>query len=827
MPPKGKSKAQFVKGQFIGQFSNLNKGLTDAERKLDQKRAEIEAANEQLNLLKKQKEQIKEQQLKLELDNEKLLVEQEKVKTENREISKSVHKNQRKLHRKTLILKSLSERTNSVTKDIALTEKLHESKIDVSISKRVSTKRKQNPTTSMLSQKAKTVRRIETIKACSAIHGGSPENFEPVIDGMLQTLTSKCNKKHLSKKIRDSSKGLSDTLSKQVLNDWSCDYQNSDENLLRSLNTYYSHNVMGKIKYLSILKANKGPVHSECKLPNYVPYTTLSNKIQQIDIGNVIPVHPSLTDGSPNSEIDGMYRNVDQFALRLAKFYLTVNIGRKDKLKQFNHFKKKDNNSYLFNIALGGDGAPISGCVFLISFINVGDRIASSSENFLIFGANVDETSSLVRNFIKKLLGDIKYLENNIFDIITSEGVKKVEFTLSELPNDMKMLAFLAGELSNSARYFSTFGDVHTGDSNDLNKKFDPSSKSSWKPYDYTKRVEDAKKVTLRKQQLSASKISVTGQRTQLTQYIGTTLKSRQEEIPLVEQYINVAKSEPLHLKNNTTKELFMKIFKIVISYSKVKSFNSFSNIPSDNVFSKFTTHIRYKMGCTFLAKKIATWFNENKGKVETEFSFRFRGKESQAYIKHFPELIKMVLDSVKSEEIIMKLYQVFYSSIHHRKLISLSVRITNFNADLLEEMKKESHLLFKASCMFSQRVSPSMWTLCNALPFHAEKTLQQYQLGIGVNTMEGREQKHQQIQKYSHNTTFQNRWSLIYRHEFIQLIYLRENGYDTVNYRKRSNSYVPVPVLSECIACGLKLSDKLCSMCDSVQMKKIYDMMS
>jgi hypothetical protein len=30
----------------------------------------------------------------------------------------------------------------------------------------------------------------------------------------------------------------------------------------------------------------------------------------------------------------------------------------------------------------------------------------------------------------------------------------------AELPNDMKMLAFLAGELTNSATYFSTFADV-------------------------------------------------------------------------------------------------------------------------------------------------------------------------------------------------------------------------------------------------------------------------------------------------------------------------------------------------------------------------------
>ena len=30
-----------------------------------------------------------------------------------------------------------------------------------------------------------------------------------------------------------------------------------------------------------------------------------------------------------------------------------------------------------------------------------------------------------------------------------------------ELPNDMKKLCFLAGELSNAAKYFTTFADVN------------------------------------------------------------------------------------------------------------------------------------------------------------------------------------------------------------------------------------------------------------------------------------------------------------------------------------------------------------------------------
>jgi len=64
-------------------------------------------------------------------------------------------------------------------------------------------------------------------------------------------------------------------------------------------------------------------------------------------------------------------------------------------LKDFPSFIKKDQESKLFVIAIGGDGASGSGTAFLASFINVGKRLASSAEKFLIFGANVAENSEL------------------------------------------------------------------------------------------------------------------------------------------------------------------------------------------------------------------------------------------------------------------------------------------------------------------------------------------------------------------------------------------------------------------------------------------------
>ena len=57
-----------------------------------------------------------------------------------------------------------------------------------------------------------------------------------------------------------------------------------------------------------------------------------------------------------------------------------------------------------FLLRLGGDGCPFgkneSACSFLISFLNVGKRVASSSDNFLVFGGNVEETSLTVKKYI-------------------------------------------------------------------------------------------------------------------------------------------------------------------------------------------------------------------------------------------------------------------------------------------------------------------------------------------------------------------------------------------------------------------------------------------
>lgn len=159
----------------------------------------------------------------------------------------------------------------------------------------------------------------------------------------------------------------------------------------------------------------------------------------------------------------------------------------------------------------------------------------------------MDESSATVQKFLEKLFIDIHYLESKKFTVSDRE----VEFKLGELSFDMKMLCFIAGELSNAATYFSTFANVKQTESNDFKKYLKIDEKAEFKQWSYQKRIDDAAKVEDKKKQINKLNITTPTKRNKLTQYISTVLKSRQEEKPLVGAYVSLAKCEPLHLKNN------------------------------------------------------------------------------------------------------------------------------------------------------------------------------------------------------------------------------------------------------------------------------------
>ena len=197
-------------------------------------------------------------------------------------------------------------------------------------------------------------RRNTTWNACMSIHGGDEQ---ATLYGVLNTLSYKFNAAVLAPKFLDLKEPIKQVLKNKMFRDHNMTCYLSVDNIHRSLNIYYAAGVLGKKKYIEIRRANrKKKFHSV----NMVPWSLLSQFINSIDIGELIPIEGNLDmDLTDEEKGSGMYRNLRTFLPQLAEFYLKVNPGRVDKLKRFDSVRS-DTVSHVrkFLVAIGGDEAP-------------------------------------------------------------------------------------------------------------------------------------------------------------------------------------------------------------------------------------------------------------------------------------------------------------------------------------------------------------------------------------------------------------------------------------------------------------------------------------
>ena len=111
---------------------------------------------------------------------------------------------------------------------------------------------------------------------------GSGDDKDPVLLGLLDTISAKFPIETVAKKLFKFKPKLTRALNEEAALQSKSDYESSDENLFRSLSVYYSHNVFGKERYRKMRSASKTP-----NIPNFVDYPKLSKHIREIDICNV------------------------------------------------------------------------------------------------------------------------------------------------------------------------------------------------------------------------------------------------------------------------------------------------------------------------------------------------------------------------------------------------------------------------------------------------------------------------------------------------------------------------------------------------------------
>lgn len=173
----------------------------------------------------------------------------------------------------------------------------------------------------------------------------------------------------------------------------------------------------------------------------------------------------------------------------------------------------------------------------------------------MILGANFSEDSVVVRRCVSYLFKEMLVMEKQNYSI----SGREIRFKFSEFPNDLKILAFLAGELPVSANFFSTFGNVRTGDYDDPKGTFGKGNQCKWQPWPYSSRLKVSKEVKKVKEKVERQNISAKTKRKKVTDFTASQ-KSRQEFEPLIGDFIDRVHVEPLHPKNNACQQLFKEI---------------------------------------------------------------------------------------------------------------------------------------------------------------------------------------------------------------------------------------------------------------------------
>ena len=672
-------------------------------------------------------------------------------------------------------------------------------------------------------------RRLETMKAASRIHGGSENNPSPALDGMFDTLVKRCK----VDKIKDyvlSQKKVTEKVVSVAFKENLKSFEDSPENVKRSIAVFYNSGVMGKRKYKSVrlslsMKKNetteKGrsaiTIMPKCPVPKLLPYDKLVKEINQINVGNVYTLEEQFQGVMEDEITQGCFRKLVEYLPRMAKFYL-----RKDRKETLQWFGKTE-GTFLF--AVGGDGCPFgkneSACSFLLSFLNVGKRVASSNDNFIIFGGNCAETSPVVCKYCQFLCKEICEIEKQVFEI---EGLH-VTFKCAEIPNDMKMLAMLGGELPNSAKYFSSFANVSKDNCTDLNGTFATDKKSTWNPWKYEERIKIANEVEKFKKSLSEKQLKEKQLRSKVTDFIARK-KSRQEFVPLIGKLIDHAHVEPLHIKNNAWQYFFKAVLNEAFAKSNLPdSCKKFADIPNDSIVSRVVTALKFEVKAKCLARKVKKWYDETQGKGQ-DLQYRFTGKDSRLLCHNFMRLIKWLNSEKDSEDQRRTVLILAYLGLRLRDCVSLFCRF-DITVEQLTQLSVVAREYYRVNALFlSSSVNPTVWTIGHIIPAHTRELHEKYGQGLGLVTMEGREAKHIALKKLSENTFYHRRWYEIFKHEFVMLVWLPEQGFDLSTY-KHTDVYIPNRVLSDPRFCYCNLekaapTDEKCTFCSDPIMKFI-----
>ena len=648
-------------------------------------------------------------------------------------------------------------------------------------------------------------RRNRTLLSARRAHGATDSNT-PAIHGLFNTLIHYAECDELADLL-----SRSDTVHSivgRIVAPKVRQFEESKKNVIRSIALLYRGGILSKRKYRAIHASYIRQYQEETKscstlqvvpglrVPRTLPYNKVMKYVRGMDIGELCPL-PQVEGLMP---VPGFYRPLKCILATVAELFLS-NTRLKDSLVWFG--KGEGNFAY----AVGGDGAPLGQgdegmTLWCISILNRGRHVGSPSDNFLLLAAGCEEEHPVLLAYARQLAAEAEALDGQQVEIAGTTCT----FSCRLLPVDMKWLAIYSGELPNSARYFSSFANVcnkEKGEAGVFGESCSFGPQPKWLPWTWEQRVEAWKKVGEFKKKLKGDPTDKAN-RAKVLDYMALKLQCRQETAPPLGKLVQLAKVEPLHLMNNCWQVIFQLVVSEAITVSKLARGTKTDNLPPDSPFAKLLHVVRQQMKCNMLFKRTKMWFDDKSPGTPMSKYVRFRGRESRACCHNVHHLVECIVVQGASRRSTVRCHVFNSLMAHMRDATALFSRYSISQKDVHELRKHGRAVLNALNIWFAEAITPTIWTLAYVASVHSDQMLTTFGYGLGLNTAQGREGKVLIARRFFANSLPNERWRMLFVHEFMTSVWLRQYDPQHDDYHGGHQKYRPKGVENgKCCHCG------------------------
>ena len=183
-------------------------------------------------------------------------------------------------------------------------------------------------------------------------------------------------------------------------------------------------------------------------------------------------------------------------------------------------------------------------------------------------------------------------------------------------------------------------------------------------------------------------------------------------------------KAEPLHNTNNAWQSWFLPPLTIVMpntNQNHLKAATTVSDLPDSPPLLALLRCLKDTLKCGRQHKTFLSLVSE-KRKKGISFSYRFTGLESKYFCWQFATLIQELLKiHTFSKGHVLKLHTFSFIRVKLRGAVSIYSRV-EVSIEQVENLKVLCQQFFNASNLLLTDITPTVWTVGVALPYHTSK---------------------------------------------------------------------------------------------------------